>query len=267
MIILQNHNKTYQKITQGAYMSKRKQKAMRRAMADVVDFYNYEGNTVIHREKKSNLLQARNSSQQTYIDVMEQDVKKIVFGVGPAGTGKTLLAVQHAVKSLGMGKVDKIIITRPVVTADEQLGFLPGNINKKMDPWTRPIFDVFKETWTNNRIQQMISEGIIEISPLAYMRGRTFKNAVIIADEMQNATPSQLKMLLTRIGDDSKIILTGDLLQSDRRGQNGLEEFMSLIKDKPYQYIDICEFSKDDIERHPAVIEVLDVYGVEDIID
>ena len=267
MIILQNHTKTYQKNTQGAYMSKRKQKAMKRAMADVVDFYNYEGNTVIHREKKSDLLKARNESQQNYIDVMEQDVKKIVFGVGPAGTGKTLLAVQHAVKSLGMGKVEKIVITRPTVTADEQLGFLPGNINKKMDPWTRPIFDVFKDTWTNNRIQSMISEGIIEISPLAYMRGRTFKNAVIIADEMQNATPSQLKMLLTRLGDDSKIILTGDLQQSDRRGQNGLEEFMSLVQTHEYEYIDICEFSAEDIERHPAVIEVLNVYGVNDTTD
>ena len=236
-------------------------------MADVVDFYNYEGNTVIHRENKSNLLKARNESQQNYIDVMEQDVKKIVFGVGPAGTGKTLLAVQHAVKSLGMGKVDKIIITRPIVTADEQLGFLPGNINKKMDPWTRPIFDVFKETWTNNRIQSMMAEGIIEISPLAYMRGRTFKNAIIIADEMQNATPSQLKMLLTRLGDDSKMVLTGDLQQSDRRGQNGLEEFMSLIQNTEYQFIDICEFSAEDIERHPAVIEVLNVYGVTDTTD
>ena len=189
------------------------------------------------------------------------------FIVGKAGSGKTLLACQIALDMFFKRMINKIIITRPTVTADEELGFLPGNINKKMDPWTRPIFDVFKETWTNNRIQQMISEGIIEISPLAYMRGRTFKNAVIIADEMQNATPSQLKMLLTRIGDDSKIILTGDLLQSDRKGQNGLGEFMSLIKDKPYQYIDICEFSKDDIERHPAVIEVLDVYGVEDITD
>ena len=136
-----------------------------------------------------------------------------------------------------------------------------------MDPWTRPIFDVFKDTWTNNRIQSMISEGIIEISPLAYMRGRTFKNAVIIADEMQNATPSQLKMLLTRLGDDSKIILTGDLQQSDRRGQNGLEEFMSLVQTHEYEYIDICEFSAEDIERHPAVIEVLNVYGVNNTTD
>jgi phosphate starvation-inducible PhoH-like protein len=113
----------------------------------------------------------------------------------------------------------------------------------------------------------MISEGIIEISPLAYMRGRTFKNAVIIADEMQNATPSQLKMLLTRLGDDSKIILTGDLQQSDRRGQNGLEEFMSLVQTHEYEYIDICEFSAEDIERHPAVIEVLNVYGVNNTTD
>jgi len=119
-------------------------------------------------------------------------------------------------------KVEKIIVTRPAVSADEDLGFLPGTLEEKMAPWTRPIFDVFSGIFLCNEIENMIQEGIIEISPLAYMRGRTFKNAYIIADEMQNATPSQMKMLLTRIGENSKMAVTGDLAQADRLKDNGL---------------------------------------------
>ena len=131
------------------------------------------------------------------------------------GTGRTLLGVLAAI-GLRSGKCEKIIVTRPAVSVDEQHGFLPGTLVEKMAPWTRPIFDVFEEYWSPQQIEAMITDGVIEIAPLAYMRGRTFKNCYIIADEMQNATPSQMKMLLTRIGTGSRIVVTGDLNQHDR---------------------------------------------------
>ena len=140
----------------------------------------------------------RNKNQEHYILKLLSQEKDIVFGIGPAGTGKTLLAVQAAVKYFKEGKVDKIIVTRPAVSVDENLGFLPGTLEQKMAPWTRPIFDVFRDYFTSQDIEGMIEEGIVEIAPLAYMRGRTFKKSYIIADEMQNATPNQMKMLLVK---------------------------------------------------------------------
>jgi phosphate starvation-inducible PhoH-like protein len=203
----------------------------------------------------------RNRSQETYIlELMDPD-KNIVFGIGPAGTGKTMLACQVAVKAFLDGEVDKIVVTRPAVSADEDLGFLPGTLEEKMAPWTRPIFDVFREYFYSNEIEGMIKEGVIEISPLAYMRGRTFKDAYIIADEMQNATPNQMKMLLTRIGTGSKMVVTGDLNQADRLKDNGLIDFMNHLKDSGSQRIVAVNFHKGDIERHEAVKEVLQVYG------
>ena len=157
-----------------------------------------------------------------------------------------------------------MIITRPAVGVDdEQHGFLPGDINAKMEPWTKPIFDVVREYYNAKQIQTMISEGVIEISPLAFMRGRTFKNAHVIADEMQNATPSQMKMLLTRIGDDSRMVVTGDIAQTDRKEyENGLIDFTKLYNQySESEYITLCKFEHNDIERHPAVAEVLDIYG------
>ena len=150
-------------------MSKRKQKAMRRAMADVVDFYNYEGNTVIHTEKKSNLLQARNSSQQTYIDVMEQDVKKIVFGVGPAGTGKTYVGVALAVKALKDKEVKRIILTRPAVEAGENLGFLPGDLKEKLDPYMQPLYDSLRDMIPQQKLNSHIENGTIQILSLIHI--------------------------------------------------------------------------------------------------
>jgi len=130
-----------------------------------------------------------------------------------------------------------------------------------MEPWTRPIFDVFEEYYYAKEIETFIKEGVIEISPLAFMRGRTFKNSFIIADEMQNATPSQMKMLLTRIGEGSRMVVTGDLQQADRPSHNGLLEFLKLYNDfKDHRYIDICQFTVEDVERHEAVKEVLAIY-------
>ena len=188
--------------------------------------------------------------------------KDIVFGIGPAGTGKTLLAVQVAVKLFKEGKLDKIIVTRPAVSVDEDLGFLPGTLEQKMAPWTRPIFDVLREYFNAKEIEGMINESIIEIAPLAYMRGRTFKNSFILADEMQNATSSQMKMLLTRLGENSKMAVTGDLAQADRMQDNGLINFVNLLHNAGNAtHLDIVRFEQRDIERHNAVKEVLQVYG------
>jgi phosphate starvation-inducible PhoH-like protein len=209
-------------------------------------------------------LHGRNPNQKSYIFKLLDPTQTIVFATGPAGTGKTMLAVLAAVKALKEGDAERIIITRPAVGVDdEQHGFLPGTIEDKMAPWTKPIFDVMRDYYNAKQIQTMIQEGVIEISPLAFMRGRTFKNAFVIADEMQNATPGQMKMLLTRIGDDSRMAITGDIAQTDRKEhENGLMDFQKLYAQySSSKYISVCAFDTFDIERHPAVAEVLDIYG------
>ena len=214
-----------------------------------------------HQSKQVHIL-PRNKNQETYMLKLLDPRKDIVFGIGPAGTGKTLLAVQVAIKNFKDGLVDKIVITRPAVSVDEDLGFLPGTMEDKMAPWTRPIFDVFKEYYLPREVEGMIQEGIVEIAPLSYMRGRTFKKAFIVADEMQNATPSQMKMLLTRIGEKSYMVVTGDLHQADRASDNGLLEFVKKLEGyRETSCIDIVRFQHSDIERHKAVSEVLDIYG------
>lgn len=208
----------------------------------------------------------RNTRQEEYICNLQDYSKSLVFATGPAGTGKTMLAVLAAVQALKEGDVAKLIVTRPVVEVEgEKLGFLPGDIQKKMDPWTRPIFDVLQEHFSSRDIKTLIEEGVIEISPLAYMRGRTFKNALILADEMQNSTPNQMKMLLTRLGEGSRMFITGDIQQTDRRvGDNGLLDFKKLLaKNGKSDSITWTEFAHADIERHPAVAEVLKIYGEE----
>jgi len=220
-------------------------------------------NTFLPKKTRTVDILPRNRSQENYILQLTDPAKDIVFGIGPAGTGKTMLACQVGVKLFLEGSIDRIVVTRPAVSADEELGFLPGTLEQKMAPWTRPIFDVFREYFYANEIEGMIAEGVIEISPLAYMRGRTFKDAFIIADEMQNATPNQMKMLLTRIGNNSKMVVTGDLNQADRLKDNGLIDFVNQIKDFEASRINIVQFGQGDIERHPVVKEVLRVYGDE----
>jgi len=218
-------------------------------------------NNFLPKKTRSVELLPRNRSQEKYVLNLTDPGKDIVFGIGPAGTGKTLLACQMAVKQFLAGEVERIIVTRPAVSADEDLGFLPGTLEEKMAPWTRPIFDVFREYFYSNEIESMISEGVIEISPLAYMRGRTFKYAYIIADEMQNATPNQMKMLLTRIGTGSKMVVTGDLAQADRLKDNGLIDFTNHLDQNETSRISTVYFAHKDIERHEVVSEVLKVYG------
>jgi phosphate starvation-inducible PhoH-like protein len=174
-----------------------------------------------------------------------------------------MLAVLAALKAFRAGECSRIIITRPAVGVDdEQHGFLPGTLNQKMEPWTRPIFDIIEEYYKPQEVARLLEEKYIEIAPLAYMRGRTFKNSWIIADEMQNATPSQMKMLLTRLGENSKMVVTGDTQQADRRAMdNGLLDFQNLMKNFDSQYIAGVEFAVRDVRRHPAVAEVLKLYG------
>ena len=238
-------------------MSKQRVKKRFTSEVNIIDFQPY-----LPQKKTRVVISARNSNQKLYLQKLQDDNKSIVLAIGPAGTGKTLLAVQNGIKLFQEGKVDKIVVTRPAVSVDEDLGFLPGTLNEKMAPWTRPIFDVLGEYYKQQDIAKMLEEGVIEISPLAYMRGRTFKNAYIVADEMQNATVNQMKMLLTRLGEGSKMVVTGDLAQADRLNDNGLVNFCNLLAGKPgLTYIDIVQFDARDIERHNAVKEVLSVYG------
>jgi len=217
-----------------------------------------------HRIEKRRRVQIypKSLSQETYLLKLNDPNKMIIFAIGPAGTGKTMLAVQWAVDQLKYGSADKIIITRPAVSVDEEHGFLPGDLNEKMAPWTKPIFDVIAENFNAREIENFIKEGVIETSPLAYMRGRTFKNAVVVADEMQNATPSQMKMLLTRLGQGSQMVVTGDLQQADRPSNNGLLEFLGLYNNfQGHRYVDLVKFDVQDVERHEAVKEILSIYG------
>lgn len=213
------------------------------------------------RSKRVELI-PRNVAQEDYCDALQDNSKAIVFAMGPAGCGKTLLGTQAAIQMLQSGEIEKIIITRPAVSVDEQHGFLPGSLIEKMAPWVMPIMDVFKQHYSPQTVEKMLLDEVIEIAPLAYMRGRTFKNAVVLADEMQNATPSQMKMVLTRIGENARMIITGDLKQHDRGfEQNGLKDFVERLAAKGSDAIVVCDFGAADVERHPVIEEILGLYG------
>jgi phosphate starvation-inducible PhoH-like protein len=183
----------------------------------------------------------------------------ITVAVGPAGTGKTMISTLVGIEMLKRGDIDRFVLTRPAVGADgEEHGFLPGTLIEKMAPWVRPVLDVFEEYYTPSQIEYMLADNKIEVSPLAFMRGRTFKNSLILADEMQNATPSQMKMLLTRIGDNSKLVITGDLEQTDKGYDNGLRDLLSRLTQS--DRIKMVRFDSSDIQRHPVVAEVLNMY-------
>ena len=240
-------------------MSKRRKAVQLEVVPNNNDYKSYQ------KRKKPIQLVPKSLNQETYIDLLDNDQRLIVFASGPAGTGKTMLAVLAALKAFRAGECSKILITRPAVGVDdEQHGFLPGTLDQKMEPWTRPIFDIVEEYYRPQEVTRLLEEKYIEIAPLAYMRGRTFKNSWIIADEMQNATPSQMKMLLTRLGENSKMVVTGDTQQADRRAKdNGLLDFQSLMTNFKSRYIAGVEFAVTDVRRHPAVAEVLKLYGEE----
>jgi len=204
----------------------------------------------------------KNESQEYYVHTLKQKTKKIVVATGPAGTGKTLFATEHGVKYYLEGTYEKLIFTRPSVSVDEDLGYLPGTLEDKMAPWVRPIYDILYNFMTPKEVTALLEEKIIEIAPLGYMRGRTFKKCWIVADEMQNSTIAQMKMLMTRIGENSRLVITGDLEQYDRENeQNGLEDFLSKFKGRRSSSITSVEFQRDDIQREEVVKEVLDIYG------
>lgn len=204
----------------------------------------------------------KNKSQEKYVKMLNKKQVKIIVSTGPAGTGKTLLATEHAIRQFLLGYCDKIIFTRPSVSVDEELGFLPGTLEEKMAPWIRPIYDVLYNFIHPNEVKELMEEKLIEIAPLGFMRGRTFKNSWIIADEMQNSTIPQMKMLLTRIGENTKLVITGDLEQNDKPTEiNGLEDFLHKFKGRRSDSIGSVEFDKEDIEREEVVKEVLEIYG------
>lgn len=204
----------------------------------------------------------KSRNQETLVLQLLDKQQHIVVAVGPAGTGKTYLAMKAAVKAFQSGACERIVLTRPAVgVEDEQHGFLPGNLVAKMEPWTRPLMDVLREHYRAQDIANMLEDQTIEISPLAYMRGRTFKHAWIIADEMQNATPAQMKMLLSRIGTESKIVVTGDVEQADRfNGENGLLDLCDRLRAAPVNGMSLSEFASRDIQRHPIINSVLKLY-------
>jgi phosphate starvation-inducible PhoH-like protein len=215
------------------------------------------------QSSKIQIYKPNSANQIKYTNALHKNAGILVVS-GPAGTGKTLHACQHAIQCLKEKSAEKIIITRPIMTVEEELGFLPGSVNKKMEPWTKPLFDVFEEYYSKKQLSDLVNQGTIEISPLAFMRGRTFKNAIIIADEMQNSSPKQMLMLLTRLGTNSKMVITGDLEQSDKMENNGLKDIINKLNSIPYsqrQYIDSIELDKNDVQRSAVVSSVLELYS------
>lgn len=205
-----------------------------------------------------------NKNQTEYFKLLLEKKKKIIFATGPAGTGKTLFAAEQGVRNFLLGNIEKLIFTRPSVSVDEDLGYLPGSLEEKMAPWIRPIYDILYQHISAKEVSALIEEKYIEISPLGFMRGRTFKNAWIVADEMQNSTISQMKMLLTRLGENSCLVITGDLQQYDKihtDDANGLEDFLLRFKNKPSKNISSVEFNIHDIQREEVVKEVLEIYA------
>ena len=203
-------------------------------------------------------IRPKTPTQKKYVDAIRANT--VTFGIGPAGTGKTYLAMAMAVAAFNSKQVNRIILTRPVVEAGENLGFLPGSLTEKIDPYIRPLYDALFEMMEPGRANKYLSEGVIEIAPLAFMRGRTLNDAFIVLDEAQNTTPGQMKMFLTRLGRGSKMVITGDITQADLpKGISGLKTVRQVLDG--VEDISFCEFKNADVVRHSLVAKIVAAYA------
>ena len=217
-----------------------------------------QGNEKITLKTPKTLVSPKGKNQQRYLEVISN--KELVFGIGPAGTGKTYLAVAAAVNELITGKVEKVVVTRPAVEAGEKLGFLPGDLSQKVDPYLRPLYDALFQTLGFKETYKLIENNVIEIAPLAFMRGRTLNKSFIILDEGQNTTPEQMKMFLTRFGYGSKVIVTGDLTQIDlpKDITSGLIHALDILRE--LEDVGLVRFSSKDVARHSLVQKIVEAY-------
>ena len=222
------------------------------------DVSSNQGNEKITLKTPKTLVSPKGKNQQKYLEVISN--KELVFGIGPAGTGKTYLAVAAAVNELITGKVEKVVVTRPAVEAGEKLGFLPGDLSQKVDPYLRPLYDALFQTLGFKETNKLIENNIIEIAPLAFMRGRTLNKSFIILDEGQNTTPEQMKMFLTRFGYGSKVVVTGDLTQIDlpKDIKSGLIHTLDILSE--LEDVGLVRFSSKDVARHSLVQKIVEAY-------
>ncbi|RRG09661.1 MAG: phosphate starvation-inducible protein PhoH [Lactobacillus sp.] len=235
--------------------------AMKMADRGTLDYFTDLYKEVIIKDRQGRSIRVKNFGQRQYIKAIQEN--DLTFGIGPAGTGKTFLAVAMAVSALKRGDVEKIILTRPAVEAGESLGFLPGDLKEKVDPYLRPIYDALYQIMGAEHTQRLMDRGVIEIAPLAYMRGRTLDGAFVILDEAQNTTNAQMKMFLTRLGFESKMVVNGDISQIDlphgtRSGLVNAQKILQNIKN-----IEFVSFSADDVVRHPVVASIINAYEKE----
>ncbi len=248
----------YNKVSRGIEIGEQEVKAAVRLSGDSVDSQTAQDLSNIVLKTKKRHIYPRSATQAEYIQTMMQN--ELVFGLGPAGTGKTYLAVALAVSMMLEGTIDKIILSRPAVEAGENLGFLPGDLKDKVDPYLRPLYDALYEMLPAEQVDKKIALGEIEIAPLAFMRGRTLSNAFIILDEAQNTTPMQMKMFLTRLGENSRMVVNGDLSQVDlpRGVISGLRDALDVLKGT--SNIGSVRFSAADVVRHGLVAKIVKAY-------
>lgn len=248
----------YNKVSRGIEIGEQEVKAAVRLSGDNVDTQTAQDLSNIVLKTKKRHIYPRSATQAEYIQTMMQN--ELVFGLGPAGTGKTYLAVALAVSMMLEGTIDKIILSRPAVEAGENLGFLPGDLKDKVDPYLRPLYDALYEMLPAEQVDKKIALGEIEIAPLAFMRGRTLSNAFIILDEAQNTTPMQMKMFLTRLGENSRMVVNGDLSQVDlpRGVVSGLRDALEVLKGT--SNIGSVRFSAADVVRHGLVAKIVKAY-------
>lgn len=237
--------------------------AMKMADKGTTEYFADLYKKVLIRDAKGRPIRVKNMGQKRYVEAI--DKSDVVFGIGPAGTGKTFLAVACAIAAFKKGEVSRIILTRPAVEAGESLGFLPGDLKEKVDPYLRPIYDSLYAILGTNTTDRLMERGVIEVAPLAYMRGRTLDDAFVILDEAQNTTDAQMKMFLTRLGFNSKMVVNGDMTQIDLPGRqhSGLIDARHILKN--IDQIKFINFSANDVVRHPVVAKIITAYEKEDI--